>query len=256
MKTLGFIGTGTIAAAFIEGLVASGRSNPILVSPRSERHSQELAARFATVTRAASNADVARDSDIVFLAIRPAQVEEALHGIEFRPGQIVCSFVTGLSVPELGAIAPVATVCRVLPLPAIAICKGPVIHYPCVPEIVELIGRLGDVVLPASEAELIAMGGVSGFMSSFLDLQTALAGWLEGRGVAPEAANLYTRSIFSGLSETALRSPKTLAELAGEHETKGGLNERTRDYLAGRNWFAEPGLALDAVQQLSRTQLK
>ncbi len=256
MKTLGFIGTGAIAAAFVEGLVAGGRRNPILVSPRSERLSKALAARFETVRRAISNAEVARDSDIVFLAIRPAQVEEALHGIEFRPGQIVCSFVTGLSVPELEAIAPTATVCRVLPLPAIAMRKGPVIHYPHVPEILDLIDGMGDVVLPASEAELVAMGGVSGFMSSFLDLQAALAGWLEGRGVAPEAANLYTRSIFSGLSETALRSPKTLAELAGEHETKGGLNERTRNHLAGRNWFAEPGLALDAVQQLSRTQLR
>ena len=42
MKMLGFIGTGAITAAFIEGLVASGRRNPILVSPRSERLSEAL----------------------------------------------------------------------------------------------------------------------------------------------------------------------------------------------------------------------
>ena len=106
MKTLGFIGTGTITTAFVEGLVASGRRNPILISPRSAQRADALAARFETVSRAASNAEVARDSDIVFLAMRPAQVEEALKGIAFRPGQIVCSFVTGLTVPAIGAYAP------------------------------------------------------------------------------------------------------------------------------------------------------
>lgn len=256
MKRLGFIGTGAITAFFIEGLIASGRKNPIIVSPRSEKTSEELAARFETVRRASSNAEVARDSDIIFLAMRPAQVEEALQGVEFRPDQIVCSFVTGLLVPDLERIAPASTVCRVLPLPAIAIRKGPIIHYPQVPEIMQLIEGLGDIVLPASEAELVTLGGVSGFMSTFLELQAALTDWLTERDVSEEAARLYTRSIFSGLSETALHSPTPLRELADGHETRGGLNERTRKYLLEHGWFDAVADALNAVQQFSRTDLK
>ncbi|MCL6706376.1 NAD(P)-binding domain-containing protein [Pseudomonas sp. R2.Fl] len=256
MKRLGFIGTGAITRFFIEGLIASSRKNPIVVSPRSERTSKELAARFGTVRRASSNAEVAQDSDIVFLAMRPAQVEEALQGVEFLPDQILCSFVTGLFMPDLARIAPTSTVCRVLPLPAVAVRKGPIIHYPPVPEILHLIEGLGDVVLPESETELVALGGVSGFMSTFLELQAVLVDWLKGRGVSEEAAGLYTRSIFSGLSETALRSPAPLKELADDHETRGGLNERTRKYLLEHGWFDAVADALNSVQQVSRTDLK
>ncbi|MCO5159239.1 MAG: NAD(P)-binding domain-containing protein [Aquamicrobium sp.] len=255
MKTLGFIGTGTITGAFIEGLVASGRRNPVLVSPRSAQRAEALAARFETVSRAASNAEVARDSDIVFLAMRPAQVEEALTGIDFRPGQIVCSFVTGLTVPEISAYAPGAVVCRVLPLPAVAMCKGPIIHYPRVDAVADLLHGMGQVIVPQTERELVAMGGVSGFMSTFFALQAGLVTWLEGRGVAGEAAETYVRAIFSGLAETALRSPEPLPDLVREHETKGGLNERTRKHLVSRGWVEETFAALDSVQQFSRTDL-
>jgi pyrroline-5-carboxylate reductase len=255
MKTLGFIGTGSIAAAFIEGLVASGRSNPILVSPRSAHRSEELVTRFETVSLTASNAEVAQKSDIVFLAMRPTQVEEALRDVVFRPGQIVCSFVTGLAVSEIGAGAPDAVVCRVLPLPAVAMCKGPIIHYPRVDEIADLISGLGQVIVPRTEHELVVMGGVSGFMSAFFELQTALADWMEERGVSRALAETYARAIFSGLSETALRSSKPLASLASEHETKGGLNERTRKYLLSRGWIEEAIAALDSVQRFSRAAL-
>lgn len=255
MKTLGFIGTGAISAAFIEGLVAAGHRNPILVSPRSVQRSRELAERFESVSRSQSNAEVVRDSDIVFLAMRPAQVEEALQDVEFRQGQILCSFVTGLSVAEIGEIAPGATVCRVLPLPAIAMCRGPVIHYPRIGEIAGLLAGMGQLIVPRTEDELVAMGGVSGFMSTFFELQAGLVQWLEGRDVAEDAAQTYVRAIFSGLSETALRSPQSLTELVSEHETKGGLNERTRKHLLSAGWVDEAFAALDSVQTFSRTDL-
>lgn len=256
MKRLGFIGTGAITAFFIEGLVGSGHRNRVLVSPRSESVSRELAARFDTVTRAQSNVEVAEESDIVFLAMRPAQVEDALQDVRFGPDQIVCSFVTGLPLPELARIAPSSTVCRVLPLPAIAVCKGPIAHFPAVPEIERLIAAMGDVIIPKSEAELIAMGGASGSMSTFFDLQASLASWLVGKGVSDEAANLYIRSMFSGLAETALVSPASFGALADEHQTKGGLNERTRQYLRDHGWFDKVGEALDSIRQFSRSELK
>jgi pyrroline-5-carboxylate reductase len=255
LKTLGFIGTGTIASAFVEGLDASGKRNPIVVSPRSESMSRALAERLANVQRASSNAEVAEASDIVFLAMRPAQVEEALHRIAFRSDQIVCSFVTGLSVREVAAIAPAATVCRVLPLPAIAFGKGPVIHFPRVAGIVDLLEGMGEIVLPAVESELVAMAGVSGFMSTFFQLQATLGDWMIGHGVQPGSADTYARAIFSGLAETALRSPKQLADLTGEHETRGGLNERTRRALVEDGWFDRATAVIEAVRQIDRRAL-
>ncbi|MBO3759282.1 NAD(P)-binding domain-containing protein [Ciceribacter sp. L1K22] len=256
MRRLGFIGTGAISTYFIEGLLAAGHRNPILVSPRSEDLSLSLADRFETVTRARSNAEVSEESDIVFLGVRPAQVEEALQDVRFRPGQIVCSFITGLRLPELGGIAPSSTVCRVLPLPAIATRKGPVVHFPAVPDIERLIAPLGDVVIPHSEDELVAMGSASGFMSTYFEMQESLVTWLGGKGVSEEAANLYVRSMLSGLAETGLVSTEPLLGLADEHETKGGLNERTRRHLRENGWFDQIAKALDSVRQFSRSELQ
>ena len=136
---LGFIGTGTITEAFVLGLQHKHAPHEILLSPRSETVSTALAARFANVTRLASNAEIAARSDIVFLAMRPAQLEEALDGISFRAGEIVVNFVAGLSMAELQVLAPASRVCRVLPLPMIARGAGPVVCYPALPAVLKLV---------------------------------------------------------------------------------------------------------------------
>ncbi len=256
-RRLGFIGVGTIASAFVAGLRHAGATDAIVLSPRSEATSRDLAERFSGVRRAASNAEVADASDIVFLAMRPAQVEEALEGVTFRAGQIVSSFVTGLSVPDLAAIAPLSTVARVLPLPMISKGRGPVICFPAVEALTALLSGMGDILVPQDEAQLRAMGGVSGFMSSFFELQQALADWLVMQGLSGRNANLYVRSMMAGLAETGRGTAfEDLEGLPAEHETKGGLNERVRHHLRERGWFGQPSLAFAGVQGIDRRKLK
>lgn len=255
--TLGFIGAGTIAAAFIEGLHRGGKSPDIVVSPRSEATSRMLEETFIHVRRAASNAHVVEASDIVFLAMRPSQVEEALEGVTFRPEQIVVSFVTGLSLHEIARIAPVSKVCRVLPLPAVARRKGPIICHPPLAQILALLDGMGDLVLPESEAELLALGSVSGFMSSYFELQKELADWLSAQGVESARSSLYVRSMLASLGDTALTTPLAKVErLPAEHETKGGLNQRVRDFLGGAGWFRRPADAFEEIRKIGRTGLK
>lgn len=255
MKTLGFIGTGTIVEAFIEGLVASGKTNPIILSPRSEAISKALAERYPQISRAASNAEVADAADIVFLGMRPPQVEDALKGVAFHPGQIVCSFVAGFPVADVASVAPAATVCRVLPLPAIEVCRGPVAHYPRVRDIVDLLAGMGEVVIPSGEEELAAMGAVSGAMSTFMEIQDTLVGWMVNEGTKPDIADTYIRAMFSGLAETAFRSDQPLSELADDHQTKGGLNERTRRLLTDSGWFEKLTEAIETVRKVRREDL-
>ncbi|MBP1852075.1 NAD(P)-binding domain-containing protein [Rhizobium halophytocola] len=254
-KTLGFIGTGTIAQAFIEGLVASGKTNPVLLSPRSEAVSSSLCEQFPHVRRATSNAEVAEQSEIVFLGMRPPQVEEALEGVSFRSDQIVCSFVAGFLLDDLARVIPQPTLCRVIPLPAIAACEGPVALFPKVPELSELLTGMGELVEPERETDFVAMGAVSGFMSSYYELQGTLLDWMTSRGVAPDTASTYMRALFAGLAQTSLHSDKSFAELAAEHQTKGGLNERTRKGLIEDGWFARATQAIETVQKVRREAL-
>lgn len=253
---IGFIGTGTITKAIVEGLYRAGKDNTILVSHRSEAVSSEIERCFARVKRA-SNAEIAANSDIVFIATRPTQVEEALAGISFHRNQIVISFVTGLSVEDLARLAPLAKVGRVLPLPSVARCEGPIICYPGIPEILQLFGGMGHLVVPESESELLAMGSVSGFMSTYFELQNSLIAWLGQRGVTDKNASIYVRAMFFALSSTAYSTRETeLDSLPAEHETKGGLNQRVRQKLKDRSWFDQPAECFDEILSLKRSSLE
>lgn len=253
---IGFIGTGTITRAVVEGLRRAGKDHPILVSHRSEAISRDLVQRFDDVRRA-SNAEVAANSDIVFLAMRPTQVEDALSGITFGPDQTVVSFVTGLPVEEVARLAPASTVGRVLPLPSIARCEGPVICHPGIPRVLQLLEGMGRLVVPERESELLAMGSVSGFMSTYFELQNALIDWLRQRGVSDENARAYVTHILAALGGTALSTDEAgLAALPAEHETKGGLNQRVRQGLKERGWFDQPAECFAGILGLSRASLE
>lgn len=251
---IGFIGTGTIAAAMVEGLHGVGAAPTTLVSPRSETLSRALAERFPNVSRAADNAAVAT-ADLVVLAMRPAQVQEALAGVSFGPRQSVISLVAGLPLAEVQKLAPHSPVCRVVPLPGIARGEGPITLYPRLPDVAALLAPLGDLLVTASEAEL-NMGGISAFMSSYFELQASLVRTAQAAGVPEPEARTYVTSLLAMLAGTARRTPpEHFAGLVTEHQTKGGLNERVRASLLAAGWFDAPARAFDAINRLGWKKL-
>ncbi len=251
---IGFIGTGTISAAVIEGLQSLSEPPAIVVSPRSEAISRALAARFANVERAASNAEVAT-ADIVFLGMRPMHLEEAMAGIEFGPGQIVASMVAGFGLDAIRARWPKATVCRFIPLPGIARGAGPMATYPAVPEIVKLVSPLGDLFVVADESKL-HFGGLNSFMSSYFELQRALIDAGIAADLPPADARGYVVSLLGMLADTAQQTPNALfGDLVEEHQTKGGLNERVRAKLLESGWFDVPAAVMQETTTISYKKL-
>jgi pyrroline-5-carboxylate reductase len=236
---IGFIGTGTISAAVIEGLQSLPDAPEIVVSPRSEGTSLALAAKFRRVQRAASNAEVAK-ADIVFLGMRPAHLEEAMASIEFGSGQIVVSMVAGFALDDIRKRWPQPKICRFIPLPGIARGTGPMATYPAVPEIVKLVSPLGDLFVVADESKL-SFGGLSAFMSSYYELQRALIDAGATAGLSPTDARKYVVSLLGMLADTARHTPDAqFGALVAEHQTKGGLNERVRATLLDTGWFDVP----------------
>jgi len=252
--SIGFIGTGTISAAVIEGLQSLPDAPEIVVSPRSEGVSLQLAAKFKTVRRAASNAEVAK-ADIVFLGMRPMHLEEAMAGIDFNEGQIVASMVAGFSLDDIRKRWPKPTVCRFIPLPGIARGIGPMATYPAVPEIIELMQPLGTLFVVRDESKL-HFGGLNSFMSTYYELQRALIAAGTGAGLSESDARGYVVSMLSMLADTARRTPDALfGNLVDEHQTKGGLNERVRATLLAKGWFDVPAEALRETTSLSYKKL-
>ena len=249
---LGFIGVGTITEAVVTGLQGAPGVASIHLSPRSETVSRRLAATYGNVVREASNAAVVERSDLVVLAVRPDQIDDALQGLTFRSEQIVVSLLAAVPHAEIAArVAPAATVCRMVPLPPITRHKGPILIYPAVAPVIALFDALGEVIVPANETEMRDLACASGFMSSYLELQSALTGWLVGHAVDGDKASRYVRAMLAALSDVALDAPTTETDaLPGDHETKGGLNERVRRRLKEEGWFDAAGRALGALQVL------
>lgn len=251
---IGFIGTGTISAAVIEGLQSLPGASDIVVSPRSEVTSLALAAKFKKVSRATTNAEVAK-ADIVFLGMRPMHLEEAMAGIDFNAGQIVASMVAGFSLADIKARWPKPTVCRFIPLPGIARGKGPMATYPAVPEIIDLMSPLGNLFVAPDEAR-IHFGGLNAFMSSYFELQRALIDVGTDAGLSLSDARGFVVSLLGMLADTAQHTPDAaFGQLAQEHQTKGGLNERVRATLLEQRWFDQPRAALNATTTLGYKKL-
>jgi pyrroline-5-carboxylate reductase len=249
MMRIGFIGTGTISAAVIEGLQSLPEPPDIVVSPRSEARSLALAARFARVERASSNAEAAA-ADIVFLGMRPVHLDEAMAGIDFRENQIVASMVAGFPLAEATARWPKPTICRFIPLPGIARGKGPMATYPAIPEIVQLMSPLGDLFIAPDETR-IHFGGLNSFMSSYFELQRVLIEVGTAAGLSESDARGFVVSLLGMLADTARHTPaQAFGDLVEEHQTKGGLNERVRAALLAQGWFDAPRAALSATTTL------
>jgi pyrroline-5-carboxylate reductase len=254
VASIGFIGTGTISGAMVEGLSRQSPALEIVVSPRSETVSRGLAERYPNVRRAASNAEVAM-AEIVVLGMRPAQLEAALTGLDFGPEQIVLSLVAGLALADVQKLAPSSRVARAVPMPGIARATGPLTLYPDVPELVELLAPLGDLFVVGSETEL-NMGGLSALMSSYFELMNRLIALAISSGVEPEEAKQFVVSLFGMLADTARRTPTDqFGKLVEEHQTKGGLNERVRSKLLASGWFETLPEALTDITSLSWTKL-
>jgi pyrroline-5-carboxylate reductase len=248
--TIGFIGTGTIAGAMVEGLSGLPASPSILVSPRSETVSRRLTDTYHNVRRIGSNAEAAK-ADIVVLGMRPAQLHEAIDGLSFGPDQIVLSLVAGLGLADLEKLAPRSRIARAVPMPGISRGVGPITLYPGVPEIVSLLEPLGDLFVVAGEDRLY-FGGLSAFMSSYFELQKTLVETAIAGGAPPEDARRFVVSLLSMLGDTARRTPaEDFDRLVEEHQTRGGLNERVRNRLLETGWFVAVPEALAATTTLS-----
>ncbi len=250
--TLGFIGCGTLTDAVVRGIRTHGREQPgILLSPRSESVSRALAERFANIERASSNAEVAASADIVILAVRPQQIDEALAGLAFRPDQIVLSFLAKVSCEALRErIGDGPRIARMTPLPSIELGKGPIIVYPRLDEAIRLLDGLGDVIVARSEHEIMALGYASGLLSTYFEVQNTTIDWLGRNGASAEHASLYVRSMLEGLAATGKETAaEAVAALPGRHETHAGLNERSRSRLRALGWFDEIGRTLDLLDR-------
>jgi pyrroline-5-carboxylate reductase len=82
-------------------------------------------------------------------------------------------------------------------------------------------------VIPVhSENDLIILSAITGLISPYYALVTALSGWAASAGVDKDTAAHYTLAMFDVLNYLATQSDAGLDDLAAEAATPGGLNHQ------------------------------
>jgi len=117
-RKLGFVGAGNMGAALIKGLLRTGAAvaGDIVASARRPERMDELRAQFGI--RTADNVTVAREADVIVLAVKPQAMDKVLR--EIAPvvdrTKLVLSVAAGVPVAAIERrLHPPARIVRAMP---------------------------------------------------------------------------------------------------------------------------------------------
>ncbi|GAA0421611.1 NAD(P)-binding domain-containing protein [Streptomyces luteireticuli] len=234
MERIGIIGVGEIGRAIVAGLCDGVEEPPeIYLSPRGARTAAELSQRYPNVRVCADNQDVVDRSDVVILAARPLDHSEALAGLRIGSDRIVVSVIAGAGISELrqtlGTGAPLV---RAIPLPAVRERRSVTVTYPSHPVVDALFDRLGEALPVADEADFSVFSALTGTLTTHYSYLATLTDWASQQGIPAEHADRYVRGLFQGVGRSLGDGTRSLHQLANDHETPNGSNERIRT-----TWF-------------------
>ncbi|MEV0523201.1 NAD(P)-binding domain-containing protein [Streptomyces sp. NPDC050439] len=239
MKSIGIIGVGEIGRAIVTGLCDTGlrdgaeKSPQVYLSPRGARTSAELAARHEGVQVCADNQEVVDRSEVVIVAVRAKDRHEALAGLRVDDGKTVINVMAGVANDDLRqTLATDAALVRAIPLPSIRERRSVTVTFPSHPVADALFERLGGAQPVADEEAFNVFSALTGTLTTHYAYLATLTSWAVGHGIASDDADRYVRGLFQAVGRALSDESRTLHQLAADHETPGGNNERIRT-----TWF-------------------
>ena len=249
---LGFIGTGKIASAVINGVCSSKIPfNRIYISPRNKLIAQQLKKKFKKISIEKNNQEIVNKCEWVFLSITPNVGNRIIKNLKFKSSQIIISFISTIKLNQLKkAIKVKAKIVRAIPLPPISLKKGPVPIFPPNKKVKNFFNNIGTTVEIKSERSSISFWTTSGMMASFYELLNVMTNWLIKKGVKRNNAQKYITSLFLALSEDAFaNSKKDLKNLVKDSQTPKGLNEQGLKELSKSGFYKKLEKTLNSIHK-------
>ncbi|MFP3968514.1 NAD(P)-binding domain-containing protein [Actinomadura fulvescens] len=234
VKRIGIIGVGEIGRAIVDGLYCRGDDGPeVFLSPRGARTARELSERYQGVRVCPDNQAVVDRSEIVIIAVRGQDRHEALAGLTVADDKIVINVMSGVGNDDLRrTLATDAPLVRAIPLPAIRERRSVTVTYPSHPAVNSFFEHLGGALPVADESAFNVFSAVTGTLTTHYSYLATLTSWAVGHGIAPDDADRYVRGLFQQVGRALNDETRTLHQLAADHETPKGNNERIRT-----TWF-------------------
>ncbi|MBL1097664.1 NAD(P)-binding domain-containing protein [Streptomyces coffeae] len=234
VKRIGIIGVGEIGRAIVTGLCDGDDKSPeVFLSPRGAGTVAELSERFESVRVCADNQEVVDHSEMVIIAVSRQDRHEALAGLRVDGGKLVVNVMAGVGIDDLRqTLATDAPVVRAIPLPAVRERRSVTVTYPSHSAANSLFERLGGVLPAEDETAFNAFSALTGTLTTHYAYLATLTSWAIGHGIASDNADSYVRGLFQGVGRALGDQTRSLHQLAADHETPNGSNERIRT-----TWF-------------------
>jgi pyrroline-5-carboxylate reductase len=253
---VGFIGSGNMARA-----MARGWGDPVLCSDSGSGRAQALADELGG--RAASNAEVAAEADLLILCHKPYQLGQVAHEIADHRAKAVVSVLGGVPSGTLRSAYSGAQVFRMIPNTPVEVRRGITVYAP-------YSGHDGYTIDPVLEAEVIALferlGTVITMDESLVDVALGLSSvgpayqalLLEAQvdaavrhGIKPAVAAQLVAETMSGTAELLRRRDYDTLAVRREVTSPRGSTARGLDALERAGIRAAFSDALDSVLQVA-----
>ena len=229
-----FVGGGNMASAMIGGLLArgAGAADIAVVEPVAAQR-ERLTARFPGVRlHAVADAGTVATTDIVVLAVKPQQMQDAARQLSPFIGGVplVLSIAAGVRCEDLAAwLGGYRRIARAMPNTPALIGAGISGLYATpdarrnVATAVQVLAACGEVIVCDNERDLDAVTGVSGsgpaYVFYFLE---ALEQAAKDLGLDAGDARKLAYTTFAGSVALAQQSPDPPATLRANVTSKGG----------------------------------
>ena len=217
-ERIGFIGAGQMASALGQGFVKVGLASTLLASDPSADARQQFAGLTGGRTTA-SNVEVAAESDVLFLAVKPQLMGKVLSELRtaVNPQKLVVSIAAGIRLATLSAgLGTGVRLIRVMPntpclvaLGACGFCLGPGATPQDGALVEQLLGAVG-LAFQVGEPLLDAVTGLSGSGPAFVYMMIEA---LSDGGVRMG----LTRKVATALAAQTVRGAAEMVLCGGEH---------------------------------------
>ena len=118
MDTIGFVGSGNMAEAMINGILKANvyRPGKVYVSDIRQERIDYLREHYGVRT-AANNAELASNADILVLSVKPQNMTDALQSMKghVKEDALVVSIAAGIKVANIAAVLGDIAIVRVMP---------------------------------------------------------------------------------------------------------------------------------------------
>ena len=246
---LGFIGTGEISKAVIQGIISSKiKFSKIYISNRNNKISKQLSKSNKKISIMKDNQKIIDACEWVFLAITTAVGKKIIKELKFKKKHTIISFISTIKMKELKKFIKVkATIVRAIPLPPISLKKGPIPIYPPNKKVKRFFNNLGTTVEIKNEALSLNFWTTSSMMAPFYEIMYTLSQWLIKKGVKKESAQKYITSLFVALSEDSFNKSSDLKKLVKDSQTPKGLNEQSVKELRKLGFYRDLNKTAESV---------